>query len=251
MLSEARYTKILSILKESQSVTVKELAEILNTSESTIRRDLNVLHQRRKLEKVFGGAVLSSSTYINTEDNIEVKMGVRTEEKKLIASYAATLIEDGDCVYIDAGSTTGMMLDHIQAHNVIFVTNSPGHNRTLSAKGFTCILTGGELRVLTDALVGPYAKDQLTKFNFNKGFFGTNAISRDYGYTTSDHIEAAIKSDAMARCHKAYVLADTSKFGSVAALTFADIGSAIIITSRLDDKRYLEFTEVLQVEDRA
>ena len=251
MLSEARYSKILSILKDRQSVTVKELAQILNASESTVRRDLNMLHKKKKLEKVFGGAVVDSSTYIHTEDKIEVRKSIHTNEKDLIASYAATLIEDGDFVYIEAGSTTELIIDHIKAENVLFVTNSPGHNRKLCLRGFTCILLGGELRLLTDALVGCYALELLEKFNFNKGFFGTNAISLESGFTTSYPTEASMKSAAIARCQKAYVLADASKFGSVAAITFADISSATIITSCLEDKHYLEYTEILQVEDKS
>ncbi|WP_422479135.1 DeoR/GlpR family DNA-binding transcription regulator [Pleomorphochaeta sp. DL1XJH-081] len=249
MLSETRYAKILSILKDNQSATVKELAEILEASESTIRRDLNTLHKRKKLEKVFGGAVINSSTFIHTEDKIEAKKKKNIDEKNLIASYAASLIEDGDCVYIDAGSTTELIIDHIQADQALFVTNCPGHNRKLSLQGFNCILLGGELRLLTDALVGCYALESLQRFNFNKGFFGTNGISIESGFTTSFPTEASIKSAAIERCNKAFVLADASKFGSIAAITFADIYSVSIITRHLKDKRYLDHADIFQIEE--
>ncbi len=249
MLSETRYAKIVSILKEKQSATVKELAEILEASESTIRRDLNTLHQRNKLEKVFGGAVIPTSTFLNTEDEIEAKKRKNIDEKNLIASYAASLIENGDFVFIDAGSTTELMIDHIKAEHALFVTNCPGHNRKLCLQGFSCILLGGELRLLTDALVGVDTLELLRKYNFNKGFFGTNGISIESGFTTSYPTESSIKSAAIARCQKTYVLADTSKFGSIAAITFADIYAASIITSRLKSTRYLDYTDVYEVED--
>ncbi len=248
MLSETRHVKIISILKEKQSATVKELAETLKTSETTIRRDLNALHKRNMLEKVYGGAVLHSTTYIHTEDEIGVKKLMNIDEKDTIATYAASLIEDGDFVYIDAGSTTELMIGHIQAKNAIFVTNCPGHNRKLCLRGFPAILLGGELRLLTDALVGTDTLEALKKYNFNKGFFGTNGISMDSGFTTSFPTESSIKSAAIARCQNAYILADSSKFDSLAAITFADIYEASIITTRLADKRYLNHTKIFEVE---
>jgi DeoR family fructose operon transcriptional repressor len=251
MLSETRHAKIISILKEQQSVTVKELARTLGTSETTIRRDLNALHKRKLLEKVYGGALLHSTTYIHTEDEIGVKQLKHIDEKDLIASYAASLIEDGDFVFLDAGSTTELMIGHITAENAIFVTNCPGHNRKLCLRGFSSILLGGELRLLTDALVGTDTLEALKKYNFNKGFFGTNGISIDSGFTTSFPTESSIKSAAIARCQKAYILADSSKFDSLAAITFAEIYEASIITDHLPDNRYLNHTEILEVEDRA
>lgn len=249
MLSETRYTKIVSILNKKQSATVKELADILEASESTIRRDLTTLHERHRLEKVHGGAVINTSSFINIEDEIGDKKGKNIDEKNLIASYAASLIENNDFIYIDAGSTTELMIDQIQAEQVLFVTNCPGHNRKLCLQGFSCILLGGELRLLTDALVGSDTLESLKKYNFNKGFFGANGISLESGFTTSHPTESSIKSAAMAKCQKAYVLADTSKFGIIAAITFADIHAASIITSRLKNKRYLDHTDIFEVED--
>jgi DeoR family fructose operon transcriptional repressor len=249
MLSETRYAKIISILEDKQSVTVKELSEVLEASESTIRRDLNTLHKRKKLEKVFGGAVINTSTFIHTEDKIEAKKRKNIDEKNLIASYAASLIEDGDFVYLDAGSTTELIIDHIKAEQVLFVTNCPGHNRKLCMRGFRSILLGGELRLLTDAIVGCYTLENLKRFNFNKGFFGTNGVSIHEGFSTSYPTEASIKSAAISKCQSAYILADASKFGSLAPITFAEIYSASIITSHLNDKHYLDHTTIFQVED--
>jgi DeoR family fructose operon transcriptional repressor len=141
------------------------------------------------------------------------------------------------------------MIDYIQAEHVVFVTNCPGHNRKLCLRGFSCILLGGELRLLTDALVGSDTLELLKKFNFNKGFFGTNGISIESGFTTSYPTESSIKSAAIARCQQAYILADASKFDSLTAITFADIHAASIITSRLKDKRYLDHADVIEVED--
>lgn len=248
MLSETRYAKIISIIKEKKSATVKELAERLAVSEQTIRRDLNTLHQRKRIEKVFGGAVINTYNFIHTEDEIEEKKTKNINEKTLIASYAASLIENGDFIYVDAGSTTELLIDHIRAENLFFVTNCPGHARKLSLLGISCLLLGGELKSLTDALVGFDTLDLLKKYNFNKGFFGTNGISIESGFTTFDPNEAAIKRAAIAKCQKAYVLADDSKFGNVAAITFSDIYGASIITNKLKDRRYMEHAEVFEVE---
>ena len=116
MLTEQRYEIILKLLSERRSITVTELKELLNASESTIRRDLNALDEQGKLTKVFGGAVErgKDSDVSTTELSVSQKAGVNTEEKKLIAQYAAKLVAPNDFVYIDAGTTTEFLIDYLE-----------------------------------------------------------------------------------------------------------------------------------------
>lgn len=113
MLTEQRYQIILDLLKEKKSVTATELKEILDTSESTVRRDITALHKAGKLIKVFGGAVAleEGETVSAYEPTVEQKSELYVKEKRKIAQYAAELIEEEDFIYLDAGTTTGYMID--------------------------------------------------------------------------------------------------------------------------------------------
>ena len=159
MLTEQRYQIILDLLKEKKSVTATELKEILDTSESTVRRDITALHKAGKLIKVFGGAVAleEGETVSAYEPTVEQKSELYVEEKRKIAQYAAELIEDEDFIYLDAGTTTGYMIDALGHTNAVFVTNAVSHAQRLAAKGIKVFLIGGELKSSTEAVIGAQA----------------------------------------------------------------------------------------------
>ena len=152
MLTEQRHEIILNLLSEKGSITVTELKDILNTSESTIRRDLNTLDEQGRLTKVFGGAVEKINGVSTTELSVSQKADVNTEEKKKIAMYAARLVVPNDFIYIDAGTTTEYLIDYLEEKNATYVTNAVTHARKLAIAGFKVILIGGELKGLTEAV---------------------------------------------------------------------------------------------------
>lgn len=106
MLAEERFSLIMEQLNRKRTVTVQELCEALNTSESTIRRDLTELDRLGKLNKVHGGATLPDSRFLADEPTMEAKETLAVEQKRSIAQAAAQLINADDFVFIDAGSTT-------------------------------------------------------------------------------------------------------------------------------------------------
>lgn len=231
MLSEERQAVILEMLESKGSVEGTELMEALDASESTIRRDLTAMDKAGLLIKVHGGAIAKKKqSYITTERNLELKRADHTEEKRKIASYAASLITDDDFVYMDAGTTTELMIDFIQCQQAIFVTNSINNARQLSQRGFKTLLVGGEFKSITEAIVGEEAIANIEKYNFTKGFFGSNGITRKNGFTTPEMREAMIKKRAMLSSKDVYVLADSSKFGRISPVSFGRIQSAYIIT---------------------
>ena len=124
MLTEQRYDIILKLLEEKNSITVAEVKELLNTSESTVRRDITALHNAGKLVKVFGGAVACDRTIVTHEPTVEQKAAVNVEAKQLVAARAAALIQPEDFVYLDAGTTTASMLSFLTEKSAIFVTNA-------------------------------------------------------------------------------------------------------------------------------
>lgn len=124
MLGEERQQAILAAVEQRHSVSVQELMQLLDISESTIRRDLNALDKEGRLVKVHGGAMAIGGSFHVKDDAVEYRKEINREEKIEIARYAAALIKDQDVVYMDAGTTTELMIDYITAKNVIFVTNS-------------------------------------------------------------------------------------------------------------------------------
>ena len=231
MLTEQRFERILERLKVKKSITVAEITEDLGISESTARRDITALDKAGKLTKVFGGAVAAEHTYEMKEPTVAQKVNVRKEEKIKIAQYAADMIGDNDFVYLDAGTSVGYMA----GKRASFVTNAVAHAQRLAAQGNRVLLIGGELKSSTEAVVGAQAIELLRKYHFTKGFFGTNGITKEEGFTTPDVGEAQVKQTAVQQCQKSYILADSTKFGNISAVTFAPFSGSVILTEETVD----------------
>ena len=148
MLAEERFSLIMEQLNRKRTVTVQELCEALNTSESTIRRDLTELDRLGKLNKVHGGATLPDSRFLADEPTMEAKESQAVEQKRSIAQAAAKLINADDFVFIDAGSTTLELVRALagDALKASYVTNGVAHARALARKGCRVYLPGGLLR---------------------------------------------------------------------------------------------------------
>lgn len=237
MLTQERRQHILELLNEHGSVSVTQLSEAFDISESTIRRDLVALSNLGKLKKVHGGATVTSQEFLHNEDNIELKFTKHIEEKRLIAQYAASQIKDDDFVFLDAGTTTYLITEYLENSKATFVTNGIEHAINLAKKGCKAIVLGGELKKSTEAIIGLVAATNLQKYNFSKAFIGTNGISEKQGFTTPDTEEAMLKAVAIERSFVSYVLADSSKFNKVSAVTFASLDSACIVCDKCDDEQ--------------
>lgn len=248
MLQEERYNRILSELAVRGAVKVTDLAEMLATSESTIRRDINELDGAGRLKKVFGGAVAVEKNIKTVEEDMDTKSNVHVKEKESIARYAASLINDNDFVFIDAGTTTERMIDFMDNYTVTYVTNGITHGQKLTQRGFKVYMTGGQLKKATLSIIGVEAVNFLEKCNFTKCFMGANGIDPERGFTTPDFDEASLKAAAMKRSYVAYVLADGSKFGCVSAASFGKLEDACVITDKLDDVGFKKYTLVKEVE---
>jgi len=246
MLTEERQQRILKLLEEQSAITVTELTEFLDASESTIRRDLNALHKMGKLVKVHGGATSVENNMASIEYDMTTKAGIAMTEKKKIAQYAASLIEKDDFVFIDAGSTTEWMIDFIN-EPAEFVTNGLNHARKLSKKGYRVHVLGGEYKMSTEAIIGVEALRSLGLYHFTKAFMGVNGISLKCGYSTPDTQEAYVKRAVIKRAREAFILADHSKFNLISRVTFSALGDAQIITDQKPEENYEEYTVVKEV----
>ena len=247
MLTETRQEEILRMLEQKGSVTVQELKDVFGASESTIRRDLNVLHKKGALIKVFGGAVQTESRINTREEEVALRKEQSREEKLRIARYAASLIEPDDFIYLDAGTTTGYMIPYLTERTAMVVTNAVSHALMLAENGFRVILIGGELKAATEAIVGNEAYVNLKKYNFTKGFWGANGVNPMAGFTTPDINEAMIKECAMKHTQRPYVLCDSRKFHQVSPVSFGEFHAAQIITDCMPDETYANYQNLIIV----
>lgn len=234
LLTEKRHGIILSLLKQRQAVTIHEFVEAVNASESTIRRDLAQLEAENKLKRVHGGAQLIKHTL--SEPTITQKSQQFLDEKTMIAKYAANLIDDGDRIYLDAGTTTLQMAEYLKGKNVIVVTNGLSLINKLLESGINTYLIAGNVKTRTRALIGSEAVQSLQSFRFDKSFIGINGIHEHYGFTTPDPEEAFVKKSAIALSQQSCVLADHSKFGEVAFSKVGTVEDAMIITDGKSDE---------------
>lgn len=248
MLQNERQEKILARLRQNGSVKVTVLAKDMDISESTIRRDINELDRRGRLKKVFGGAVAINRDMSLVETDVAQRTLINIREKDIIAEYAASMINDNDFVYIDAGTTTEKMIDYLNKKSVTYVTNGITHAKKLIQRGFDAYVIGGLLRPSTEAVIGAAAIEAVQKYNFTKCFMGTNGIDTEAGFTTPDIGEAAVKTAVMKKSYVSFVLADHTKFGLVSPVTFADIEEACVITDHLEGEHYRRYTVIKEVE---
>lgn len=248
MLIETRLGEILSIVEQKKSVSVQELMQLINVSEATVRRDLNTLDANGKLIKIHGGAMAIGSICHTTDDDVLYRKNQNMEAKIRIAKYAAALIKPHDFIYMDAGTTTELMIDFITEKNAVFVTNAVAHAKKLSQLGCRTYILGGELKPQTEAIVGDEAVMSLEKYNFTKGFWGTNGVNLSTGFSTPDVREAMIKKKSMERCRERFVLCDESKFSTISSVTFADFSNAIIITNKLKDESLKKYRNIKEVD---
>lgn len=252
MLTEERFNAILSLLEGKKAVTVQELSSLLNISESTVRRDLNTLSEQGRLNKVHGGATVKKNDngVISTEEDIRTKSTHHMAEKELIAKYASTLIRNDDFVFIDAGTTTEKLINFIPSScKATFVTSGIVHAKKLIYKGLRAFVIGGELKLTTEAIVGVTAVENLNKYNFTKCFLGANGIDKNRGLTTPDIDEAILKNRAYENSYITYVLADSSKFNRVFAVNFGTLNRTCIITDKLSDEEYKNYTVIKEVSE--
>ncbi len=247
MLTEERYSIILETVNKQRSVKLSDLCVLLDTSESTIRRDLNALAEKGMLTKVHGGAIALDDSFTFIEHNVEEKSKLFADEKEAIAKFAASLVSNDDFVFLDAGTTTEKIIDYLPERNATFVTNGLIHAKKLAQRGFKVFIPAGEIKLTTEAIVGAECVLTLQNYNFTKCFMGVNGISLSAGLSTPDKNEASIKTAVLNNSQKVYVLADHSKFDKVTSVTFAPLNRGKIITDKLEDQKYLTKASIKEV----
>ncbi len=247
ILAEERRRKILEELEAEGTVKTAQLAKLFSVSEVTIRRDLEVLKEEGKLKKVHGGAVANEKNFqssyhgdtITFEPSFQEKAEVNKQEKEKIGEKAVSLIKDGSSVFIGTGTTTMQIVKNIGDRAALtVVTNSLNHGLELArTPEVEVLITGGQLRKNTSALVGPIAKRSFEEIYVDTLFLGVNGISIDHGYTVPSLREADMARSIMGMADEVIIVADFSKFGKVSHAKVAEIDGAhrIITDDQVDD----------------
>ena len=247
MLKSKRKQLILEKVMKDKFVSLEYLVKALDTSESTVRRDLDELESERKLRRVHGGA--ESLHFLQEEESTQEKSIKNIQEKTRIAQKAASLIQEYDVIFIDAGTTNELLVNELHDPSVTVVTNSIHHATKLVERNIPTVIIGGVVKRSTDASIGGVALNQIGQLNFDKAFIGMNGIDDGF-FTTPDMEEGAVKRAILENAKRTYVLADASKLGQTSFAKVAPISRARLITNQTESEviqKIKEKTEVIEV----
>lgn len=238
MKTEKRWQMIEEFLHKSGTLSVQELAEKLSVSETTIRRDLIKMENNNMVNRLWGGACLATDkedVAVQYQDEYIFRFGRNVEAKKRIARCAAKQIHDGNCIFIDAGSTTSYIPQYITASDVTVVTNSLNIFPILAEKRIQTYLPHGLVNFACAAIMGPDTAAWIAEKNFDLVFLGNGGLDPTLGFMTRDEIDARIKRCVLTRCQEdgAYILSDCTKNGMRKFHTFAGLNDACLITDEL------------------
>lgn len=211
MLKKERLRYICEKVSTKGIITVHEIMQDLDVSDMTIRRDLDELEKAGKLLRIHGGA--QSLTYsLDHELSHMEKSYVQIDEKQAIAMYAATLIQEGETIYLGPGTTIQILATLLREKNVRVITNSYHvFDILMHAKQAKVVLIGGEYRDHTGTFVGPITNYDLSLLKFSKAFISCNGIYHDT-ITTYSLEEGEAQRIALNNARQKYLLADYTKF---------------------------------------
>ena len=244
-----RKKMIMDVLNAESKVEVVKLADELEVSEVTIRRDLLIMEEQGLLAKTYGGAVKLEQTLLETM--YRGKINKMSEEKEAIGIYAAGLVQSGDVIFLDAGTTTLQIARSLKSRsNITVVTNSILVMLDLRiSRNISTILLGGNCRVGSFDLSGPLAEKGIESFRADKALLGTDGMSVDGGVTTGD-IYTAKMTELMCRlASEVIVVTDHTKIGKNSFSKYVDIKDIDkLITDKNAKKTYLEKVRKIGVE---
>ena len=243
-----RQKRILNLLEERGSLSLHELIDYCEVSEATIRRDLTSLEEKNLLYRTHGGAMKRTSAR-GSEIGVEAKRTEFLPEKKEVAKYLCkNVVQSGQTIYLDAGTSTYEMIDYLRDRKITVVTNSTYHLPRLINNKIHTIILGGTLKHSTQAVIGYSAVEQLKKYSFDMCFVGCNGIDESFGVTTAEENEAFIKTTAIQGSKKKYILADKSKFGHRKFQKFAELDDIIIVSYEVPEE-YKKFKLITTKND--
>lgn len=249
MKKSERYANILKLLNEQHDVQVKDLAKRFNVSEMTIRRDLHFLSSQYNIRRTHGGAYLPNEPIIRMVSFDENRISNKPVKLE-IAKEAVNFISPGQRIFIDAGSTTRVMLEAMShdMRNVIVTNHLKVAEQALQFPNLSVIMLGGEMIRISNCSSGIVAEEQIKRYELDIAFLGAAAVGNDGKLYDGYSPEARLKSSIFDISKKVYLLVDSSKFNTYDINEFGSLEqlTAIITDNGIDEeaKKLLEKHEV-------
>lgn len=220
MLREKRHALILDQLKQDQIITIQDLSENLHVSYMTVWRDLEALEQLGQVQRIRGGAILpsdekSDSRCTTLPGYLGANFDINQGHKSCIGRYVAQeLVENGDFVTIEAGSTASRIAPFLTQSNLTVLTNGLLTSMFLfpMIRQVNVLCCGGVL-IETGAFIGPQAEDFFTQFRVKKAFFGAQGFSLEDGFTDPTPLYMRLKDVMRQHTEKVIMMLDSSKLG--------------------------------------
>ncbi len=221
MLMAERQRKILGLVNREVSVQVNRLAEMVEVTEETIRRDLQVLESKRLLQRSHGGAVNLRGG--ESETSFFERQERQTPEKNAIAREAVKRIADGDSILLDASTTAWHMARMLPPVRLTVLTNAVKVATELAnAPRVRVIMIGGNLSAPSLSFTGPLAERTIKEYHVAKLFLSCKGLDISGGVSDSSESQALLKKSMLEVVDKRFLLADHSKFGQRSLCVFAD-----------------------------
>lgn len=234
---DERRNKIMREIQCNGKALVEQLSQQFQVSPLTIRRDLQYWEQMGAVERFYGGAKLIQNFVENDDPRLSNEL-----YKHAIAKYAAQYVQEGDTIFINTSSTALLVLKYIKNKRVTVITNNAkaifiDHDPLISL-----FLTGGELRVPKESMVGDFALNNLNKVSATKAFLGCSGFSVESGMTSAILQEVAINEVMINRCiGETFILADHTKIGNNHSFISGNIQSFdYLITDNMADPIFLD-----------
>jgi len=239
MLPLERQKKLLEFLKQNHASTVSELALLFNVHEATIRRDLIKLHKKSLITRTHGGAILDKEVHF--ELPFQERESIQYEEKRKIGIRAAQLIDNGDTIILDSGTTTLHIAKEItDKKNLTVITNDINIAATLRfSDSIKVIVTGGILFPESYMLNGLITDETLSTINIQKSFIGTPALHHERGLTHFDEYLVSAKKRMILAAKQIIVVADHTKLDRVSLHTVAGLNNIndLVIGTEIEEKQ--------------
>lgn len=254
VLAQQRYERILERLRADGPVEVATLAHELHVSEATIRRDLRTLEDRRLVTRLHGGASLPSAQ----EPPFAHVATSHVPDKDAVAVRAAELVDDGDVLLLDIGTTTHRLAAALRGRSVTVITSSLAVYEELSTDtAVELILLGGVVRRNYRSMVGFLTEQALRQVHAGTLFLGTSGIRPDGTVLDTTIVEVPVKQAMLSAAERVVLLADGSKFpgGGLARVCGAADVDVLVSTDDADPSTVTTFadagTEVLLADHDA
>jgi len=238
-----RIHQIHELLKEVHSISLDELCTTFNVSKNTIRRDIAELENNGIIQKVYGGVVLAEQNESSPEP-FSFREIRNADAKKQVAQIAASLVNEGDVIYIDSGTTTMHMIPFLAKMHRLTIVTSNLHvlNAAANYNHLNTISTGGSLYVPSKAFVGPSVLAGLQNYNFSKIFLASTGVSIEHGATNASPLECEIKQNLVKQNIPRFLLVDSSKFDKSSLMTYCQLSDIDgIITEKAPSEAYLTY----------